>query len=252
MSRLAGLILLLVILLAGVFYWQSQRGQPQPDAGVAGQQAADEAVDADGSAADAAADAAETAADAAAEAAATTGDDSAPAPALDDAAREAQAAAEAAIEAAAAAADAAAQAEAGAETGTPDTAAAATEAASDAAREAADAAAEAASASRTAVEIDRLLTPEGFNAAEVEALIDSSSLDPAQRDSLKAAVAASASRPPLLRAPLEQARALLRGWTRRPRPARLRPGGRRRRSPPPPPSRRPRHCSGSWPPRASI
>ena len=59
-------------------------------------------------------------------------------------------------------------------------------------------------------EIDRLLTPEGFNAPEVAALIDSSNLEPAQKQSLKTIVTAASSSPAMLRSALEQVRAVLR------------------------------------------
>ena len=64
-------------------------------------------------------------------------------------------------------------------------------------------------AARTAEEIDRLLTPEGFDAAAVEALIRDSSLDPAQQQSLSTIVKAAASSPAMLGSALEQVRAVL-------------------------------------------
>ena len=125
--------------------------------------------------------AADAAADAAAEAASA-------APAS-DAAREAEAAAEQAIRAADRAADAAAG------TGIEDGGAPSPDGAMGAADDAFD--------------MGVLLTPEGYDAARVLALIDQAALDPERKASLKLLLDRAANDPDLLRSALEQVRAAL-------------------------------------------
>lgn len=160
------------------------------------------------SAADAAADAAATAADAAAEASANA--DAAQVGPAADAAAQAEAAAEQAIEAADDAARAADAATESAATGNDAVARNASEAATDAARQAADASQTAAAATTTTAEIATLLTPEGFDRARVDALIDSSSIADAQKTTLKAVIASAEGNPAILQAALDQVRAVLR------------------------------------------
>lgn len=160
------------------------------------------------SAADAAADAAATAADAAAEASANA--DAARVGPAADAAAQAEAAAEQAIEAADEAARAADAATDSAASGNDAVARNATEAATVAAEQAAEASQTAAQATTTAAEIATLLTPEGFDRARVDQLIDNSSIADAQKTTLKAVIASAEGNPAILQAALDQVRAVLR------------------------------------------
>lgn len=184
MPRLLILIAILLAALAVGWAWmgggltESTSGAPLTELP---QAAEGEVSQKAGAAADAAADAAAIAADAAAEAASA-------APAS-DAAREAEAAAEQAIRAADRAADAAAG------TGIEDGGAPSPDGAMGAADDASD--------------MGVLLTPEGYDAARVLALIDQAALDPERKAGLKLLLDRAANDPDLLRSALEQVRAAL-------------------------------------------
>ncbi|WP_157115288.1 hypothetical protein [Paracoccus contaminans] len=195
MSRLATMILVIVLMLAGVWLWESRAHMPllagapslpappspaplaPPSPAVPA-----EAADAAGEAADAAADAAAIAADAAAEAA---------------------------IAAADSAADAAADAARGADAGNAARAVAASRQAGAAADAAADATREVAGALRGGGGDTLLLSPQGYDPAAVEAMIAASSLDPARKDGLLAALRGAAGDPQRLQEALGQVRAAL-------------------------------------------
>ena len=120
-------------------------------------------------------------------------------PALSDAA------AEAALEAADRAADAAATAASGA-------VAPVAQAVQDAAQAANDAAAatdQDATAAVAATRIQSLLTPEGFDAAQVARIIDDAALGDAQKATLKRLVETARSNPDLLRQALDQVKAVM-------------------------------------------
>lgn len=205
MRILLALIVILALGLGGRWFWQDGRTEtaspavteaPVTDAAPAATQATE-------AAADAAADAAAIAADVAAEAVQAS-EDAGVAP-VSDAAAEAEAAAEAALDAADRAADAAATAASGA-------AAPVAQAAEDAAQAAHDAAAatdQAATAAVTAARIQTLLTPEGFDAAEVARLIDAAAIGETQKATLKRLVETAGSNPDLLRQALDQVKAVM-------------------------------------------
>lgn len=198
------LIAILVLGLGGWWIWQDGRlalDAPAPDVPVV--EDAPAVTQATEAAADAAADAAAIAADVAAEAVEAS-QDAGVAP-VSDAAAEAEAAAEAALDAADRAADAAA-------TATGDTAAPVNQAAQDAARAANDAAAatdQAASAAAAAARIQSLLTPEGFDAAQVAQIIDGAAISDTQKATLKRLVETAGTNPALLRQALDQVKAVM-------------------------------------------
>ncbi|MFC3569486.1 hypothetical protein ACFOMP_08490, partial [Paracoccus simplex] len=82
-------------------------------------------------------------------------------------------------------------------------------AAGTAAREAASATREASSAASRAVEIDSALTPQGFDAGKVRAIIDASSLAPARKAELAALLDRAGSDPAALTRALDQIKAAL-------------------------------------------
>ncbi|MCF3972456.1 hypothetical protein [Paracoccus salsus] len=241
MRTLLPLILILFVALGGWWWWSASHQVPDvpqadrqqsdlttPDtaageaAGIAGITARETQATADavsetvarvpggkpvpadevGDAADAAADAAAIAADAAAEAVRASQD--ARVPSAGAAATEAEAAAEAAIAAAARAADAAADAA----TGTIAEQDAAAETA-DAAEDAAEATARAADATAAAAQIEALLTPEGFDAAQVTRIINDAQISEPQKATLRRLVETAATNPELLRAALDQVKAVM-------------------------------------------
>ena len=65
-------------------------------------------------------------------------------------------------------------------------------------------------ATMTAAEIAALLTPEGFDRARVDQLIDASAIADAQKTTLKAVIASAEGNPAILQAALDQVRAVLR------------------------------------------
>jgi hypothetical protein len=208
MRILLALIVILTLGLGGWWIWQDGRlaqDVPAPDAPVAADTNAvpPAATQATEAAADAAADAAAIAADVAAEAVEAS-EEAGVAP-VSDAAAEAEAAAEAALEAADRAADAAATAASGA-------VAPVAQAVQDAAQAANDAAAatdQAATAAVAATRIQSLLTPEGFDAAQVARIIDDAALGDAQKATLKRLVETAGSNPDLLRQALDQVKAVM-------------------------------------------
>ena len=86
----------------------------------------------------------------------------------------------------------------------------ATQAAAQAAGQAAEAKETAGEATMTAAEIAALLTPEGFDRARVDQLIDASAIADAQKTTLKAVIASAEGNPAILQAALDQVRAVLR------------------------------------------
>ena len=204
MRILLALIVILTLGLGGWWIWQDGRlaqDVPAPDAPVAADTNA--VPPAATQATEAAADAAAIAADVAAEAVEAS-EEAGVAP-VSDAAAEAEAAAEAALEAADRAADAAATAASGA-------VAPVAQAVQDAAQAANDAAAatdQAATAAVAATRIQSLLTPEGFDAAQVARIIDDAALGDAQKATLKRLVETARSNPDLLRQALDQVKAVM-------------------------------------------
>jgi cytoskeletal protein RodZ len=201
MRILLALIVIVTLGLGGWWIWQDgqpAQGVPAPDAPVAVDTPA--ATQATEAAADAAADAAAVAADVAAEAAEAS-EEAGVAP-VSDAAAEAEAAAEAALEAADRAADAAATAASGA-------VAPVAQDAAQAANDAAAATEQAATAAVAATRIQSLLTPEGFDAAQVARIIDDAAIGDAQKATLKRLVETAGSNPDLLRQALDQVKAVM-------------------------------------------
>lgn len=217
MRALLALVAILVLGLGGWWSWQGRQAptetaadrgpvQTAPAAPLPADGAPDAAAPAAAAteaAADAAADAAAIAADVAAQA--VQASEQAEVAPVSDAAAEAEAAAEAALEAADRAADAAALATINA---TAPVAQAAAEAAR-AANEAAAATDQAASAAVAATRIQSLLTPEGFDAAEVGRIIDAAAISDSQKATLRRLVETAASNPELLRQALDQVKAVM-------------------------------------------
>ncbi|KIX18649.1 hypothetical protein SY26_00160, partial [Paracoccus sp. 228] len=90
------------------------------------------------------------------------------------------------------------------------TADAAAQEAASAAQDAAEAAAETADAATVAARIEALLTPEGFDRAQVDSIIDGSAIPDTQKQTLKQLVSQAEGDPALLAAALEQVKAVMR------------------------------------------
>ncbi|MFC0200809.1 translation initiation factor 3, partial [Paracoccus rhizosphaerae] len=87
---------------------------------------------------------------------------------------------------------------------------AAAEEAATAAQDAAEAATATADAAGVAAQIEALLTPEGFDRAAVERIIDDAAIPDPQKATLKRLVATAEGNPELLSAALEQVKAVMR------------------------------------------
>ena len=82
--------------------------------------------------------------------------------------------------------------------------------AASAAQDAAEAAAETADAATVAARIEALLTPEGFDRAQVDSIIDGAAIPDTQKQTLKQLVSQAEGDPALLAAALEQVKAVMR------------------------------------------
>ena len=80
----------------------------------------------------------------------------------------------------------------------------------EATREAAEATLDTADAAATAARIEALLTPEGFDRAEVARLIDEAAISDAQKATLRRLIETAGNNPQLLAAALEQVKAVMR------------------------------------------
>ena len=78
------------------------------------------------------------------------------------------------------------------------------------AQDAAEAAAETADAATVAARIEALLTPEGFDRAQVDRIIDGAAIPDTQKQTLKQLVSLAEGDPALLAAALEQVKAVMR------------------------------------------